>query len=97
MRISTRYLFSFCIAILSTIGALFPSSAMASAVYERDRGPWFIADLAYLDPLDEVRMQAALLGEQPAASSDAKLNRRLRDVDIRTALQDTLRLHWDLG
>lgn len=72
-----------------------PATAASYAAYER--APLFELWPAYLDPLDEVRMQAALLGEQPAASSDANLNRRLRDVDIRTALQDTLRLHWDLG
>lgn len=84
------------ITIVITSVCSFTSTAFADyRDYVLERAPLY--DLAYLDPLDEVRLQAALLDEQAGPGSDANLNRRLRDVDIRTSLQDTLRLHWDLG
>ncbi|WJI43697.1 hypothetical protein NL532_24125 [Mesorhizobium sp. C120A] len=50
-----------------------------------------------LPPIIEIRYQAALADEHALPAGDANLNDRLRSIDIRTALEDTGRLRYDLG
>lgn len=60
---------------------------------------------AYADPFGppiftpavEMRLAAALRDDTPMPATDPTLNERLRSIDIRTALEDHRRLHWDLG
>jgi hypothetical protein len=66
--------------------------------YERER----LFSLSWLDgpvfwPNDEIRLQAALAPSAGGIETSGALNKRLREISIRTALEDTARLHYDLG
>lgn len=50
-----------------------------------------------LPPTIEVAYQAVLADEHVIVIGDATLNDQLRSIDIRTALEDTQRLRYDLG
>lgn len=52
---------------------------------------------AYFSPVDEVRMQAALLADSNHQSCYDQRLKLIPDIKIRTALEDYRRLHWDLG
>ncbi len=75
-------------AALLTPLAAFGSSHYATALYT--------PPYPFLDPVDEVRLQAAMRAEMPGIGVDEQL-KRLRGIEIRTALEDTARLHYELG
>jgi hypothetical protein len=59
----------------------------------RDFG--FLADYA-MSAVEQIKLKAAMAAVLPLAK-DGRLNRLLRSIDIRTALEDTQRLRYDLG
>lgn len=88
-----KFLFASLAAAFATIAAfamIFDAPAVRSAHMAFFDGP-------VLAPVDELRLQIALAVETPMLADAALLNRALRDTDIRTALEDTARLHFDLG
>lgn len=50
-----------------------------------------------LIPIDEIGLQAALASEATIADNSAVLARTLREISIRTALEDTARMRFELG
>lgn len=87
-----EFLLSICGALLSVAimaaGFLnFPPGRYAPAI---SIGPIFM-------PADEIALQAAVAADALGIENHALLNKRLREIDIRTALEDTARLHDDLG
>ena len=51
----------------------------------------------FAEPTFEMHLAAALRDDMPMPATDPTLNERLRSINIRTALEDHRRLHWDLG
>lgn len=62
-------------------------------LYMREAPPLF----AYFDPVDELRLQAAIATEEAQASTADERLKLLPGIEIRTALEDYSRLHWELG
>ena len=62
--------------------------------FERDFS--FLADYA-MPVSEQIKLAAALATESPPAKDPATLDGMLRSIDIRTALEDTRRLRFDLG
>lgn len=84
------YRYSLAAAILSILALVFGAISPVSAM-SLDLPPSFT-------PYDEIRLQAVVREELPAIDAgSATLNTALREIDIRTALEDTARLHWELG
>lgn len=54
--------------------------------------PWPMFDAA-----SELRLQAALSDIEWVDQGNALLNKRLAQISVRTALEDTERLHYDRG
>jgi len=46
---------------------------------------------------DETRLQGVLASSEWIGESTAVLNKRLAEIDVRTRLEDTERLHYDRG
>lgn len=55
----------------------------------------FLADYA-MSAVEQIKLKAAMVAVLPLAK-DGTLNRLLRSIDIRTALEDTRRLRFELG
>ena len=91
--------------VIAVIGWLFSSLAFAIFTAVAATAAPLAYQSAYADPFGppiftpavEMRLAAALRDDTPMPATDPTLNERLRSIDIRTALEDHRRLHWDLG
>lgn len=73
--------------------AILPFTATFDRLYMREAPLFF----AYLDPVDEVRMQAAIATDEANASTADERLKLLPGIEIRVAMEDYQRLHYELG
>ena len=70
-----------------------PSTWATSYAY----APISITLLPYFDPVDEIKLQAAIATEEALASTDDERLKLLPSIETRTALEDYRRLYYELG
>lgn len=91
----SRRMLSFSSILLFVVSTISVFAGPSWALHERFRVHEAPPLLQSFQPADEIALQAALSCE--ATLVDPDLNRTLRSIDIRTALEDTARLRGELG